>query len=134
MQAADLDALDRHAYISLETFRRSGVGVPTPVWFAIRDGRIVVFTEARAGKVKRLRNDPRARFAVCDVRGRVRGDRWQEGRARIVSDREQERSAYAALRTKYGWQMRLLDAFSRLAGRIQGRAVLEIEPASGSGG
>ncbi len=130
MQAADLDALDRHAYISLVTFRRSGAGVPTPVWFAVRDGRIVVFSEARAGKVKRLRNDPRARFAPCDVRGRVRGERWQDGRARIVVDRAEEQAAYAVLRAKYGWQMRLLDTFSRLAGRIQGRAVLEIEPAA----
>lgn len=128
MQPAELAAFDRNAYLSLVTFRRSGAGVATPVWFAQRDGRLVVFTEARSGKVKRLRNDPRVRFAACDVRGRVRGDRWHEGRARIVSDRADEQAAYAALRAKYGWQMRLLDAVSRLAGRIQGRAVLEIEP------
>lgn len=132
MQPADLAAFDRHAYISLVTFRRSGAGVPTPVWFAVRDGRIVVFSEARAGKVKRLRNDPRVRFAPCDVRGRVRGEHWHDGRARIVADRAGEQAAYAALRAKYGWQMRLLDAFSWLAGRIRGRAVLEIEPAAGS--
>jgi hypothetical protein len=133
MHPADLAAFDRHAYISLVTFRRTGAGVPTPVWFAVRDGRIVVFSEARAGKVKRLRNDPRVRFAPCDVRGRVRGERWQDGRARIVAERAEEQAAYAALRAKYGWQMRLLDAFSRLAGRIRGRAVLEIEPAAGTG-
>jgi hypothetical protein len=132
MQPADLAAFDRHAYISLTTFRRSGAGVPTPVWFAVRDGRIVVFSEARAGKVKRLRNDPRVRFAPCDVRGRVRGEHWHDGRARILADRAGEQAAYAALRAKYGWQMRLLDAFSWLAGRIRGRAVLEIEPAAGS--
>jgi hypothetical protein len=130
MQPADLAAFDRHAYISLVTFRRSGTGVPTPVWFAVHGGRLVVFTEARAGKVKRLRNDPRVRFAPCDVRGRVRGESWQDGRARIVEDRAEEQAAYAALRAKYGWQMRVLDAFSWLAGRIRGRAVLAIEPAA----
>jgi PPOX class probable F420-dependent enzyme len=129
MPTADLAALDRHAYISLVTFRRSGAGVATPVWFAVRDGRIVVFSEARAGKVKRLRNDARVRYALCDVRGRLRGDPWHEGRARIVAASE-EPQAYAALRAKYGWQMRVTDFFSTLAGRIKNRAVLEIEPAA----
>ena len=132
MHAADLAALDRERYISLVTFRRNGAGVATPVWFAFASGRLWVFTEARSGKVKRLRRDPRVRLAACDVRGRVHGS-WGEARAR-VADRAEEPAAYAALRTKYGWQMRLLDLFSRLAGRIQGRAVLAIEPGAESGG
>lgn len=129
MQQSDLRALDREPYISLVTFRRSGAGVATPVWFALRDGRLFVFSEARAGKVKRLRNDARARFAACGVRGRVHGD-WHEARARVVEDPAREREAYAALRAKYGWRMRAVDFFSRLAGRIDARAVLEIEPVS----
>jgi len=127
MQAADLAALDRESYISLVTFRRSGVGVPTPVWFAVQGGSLFAFTESRAGKVKRLRNDPRARFAACNARGRVHGP-WHEARARVLAGAEEQRSAYAALRAKYGWQMRLLDLFSWLGGRIGARAVLEIEP------
>jgi PPOX class probable F420-dependent enzyme len=127
MQAAQLAALDREPYISLVTFRRSGVAVPTPVWFAVRDGRLWAFSESRAGKVKRLRHDARARFAACNVRGRVHGP-WYEARAHVVSDPALQQAAYAALRAKYGWQMRLLDVFSRLAGRIDARAVLEIEP------
>jgi len=132
MQPADLAALDLERYLSLVTFRRPGAGVATPGWFAGASGRLWVFTEARSGKVKRLRRDARARFAPCDVRGRVHGS-WREARAR-VADRAQEPAAYAALRAKYGWQMRLLDFFSRLAGRIQGRAVLEIDPGPESGG
>ena len=131
MHTADLAALDRESYISLVTFRRSGAGVPTPVWFALHEGRLWAFTESRAGKVKRLRHDARARFAVCDVRGRTRGA-WHEARARIVGDAAAQHAAYAALRAKYGWQMRVLDFFSRLAGRIDARAVLEIEPIAGA--
>jgi len=37
------------------------------------------------------------------------------------------RGADAALRAKYGWQMRLVDFFSRLTGRYGRRAILEIE-------
>lgn len=131
MHAADLAALDREPYISLVTFRRSGTGVPTPVWFAVRDGRLWAFSESRAGKVKRLRNDPRARFAACSARGRVHGA-WHDARARVVTAAPQRQAAFAALRAKYGWQIRLLDFFSWLGGRIDARAVLEITPVSGS--
>ena len=60
-------------YVSLATFRRDGRAVETPVWFAPHQGRLYVFSEATAGKVKRLRNDPRARVAPCNVSGRRRG-------------------------------------------------------------
>jgi PPOX class probable F420-dependent enzyme len=115
-----------HGYINLATFRRTGVAVETPVWFAPLDGRLYVFSEGKAGKVKRLRNSPRARIAVCDVRGKLRGE-WIEVVARVVDDPETIERAFAALRAKYGWQMRIVDFFSRLAGRIDKRAIIEIE-------
>jgi PPOX class probable F420-dependent enzyme len=103
------------------------------VWIAERGGRLYVFTEARAGKVKRLRRDPRLRLAPCTGWGALRGD-WLDGRARIVDDAATEAIAYRALGDKYGWQMRLANLGSRLAGRIEGRAVLEItlDPAAGA--
>jgi PPOX class probable F420-dependent enzyme len=131
MPSGKFSDLDREAYISLATFRRDGRAVETPVWFARRGERLYVFTENDAGKVKRLRNGPRARVAACNVRGRLRGE-WIEARARVVDDPGTERDAYAALRAKYGWQMKAVDFFSWLAGRIEGRAIVEIEPASGA--
>jgi PPOX class probable F420-dependent enzyme len=126
MDEAALAALDAESYIALATFRRSGVAVVTPVWFAARDGNLYVFSAGNAGKVKRLRNDPSIRIAACNVRGTVRGV-WIEGRARLLDDREQIRRASEALRRKYGWQMWLADFFSRLSGRIEGRAYLELD-------
>lgn len=126
LSPAALTALDREPYISLATFRRSGEAVETPVWFAVEDGKIYVFSEAKAWKVKRLRNDERARVAACGVRGNVTGE-WFEGKGRRIEDAATEQLAYAALRSKYGWKMRLTDFFSTLAGRINGRAVLELE-------
>ena len=121
--------LDREAYISLATFRRDGRAVKTPVWFARRGERLYVFTENDAGKVKRLRNGPRAQVAACNVRGGLRGD-WIEARGRVVDDAKTERDAYDALHAKYGWQMKMVDFWSRLAGRIASRAIVEIEPGS----
>src|SRR5258705_1818592 len=104
MEHSKFSDLDREAYISLATFRRDGRAVQTPVWFARRGERLYVFTENDAGKVKRLRNGPRARVAACNVRGKLRGD-WLEARRRVVDDPGTERDAYAAVRSKYGRQM-----------------------------
>jgi len=126
MNARDLATLDSESYINLATFRRNGETVETPVWFAARDGKLYVFTESRAGKVKRLRNDARVRIAPCGVRGKLKGA-WIEGTARRIDDPELVRGAYEALSGKYTWQMRMTDFISRLSGRIDQRAILELE-------
>ncbi len=126
MDDTPLTALDREAYISLATFRRNGNAVETPVWFAAHAGRLYVFTAEDAGKLKRLRNDPRVRVAACGVRGGIKGP-WLEGSARRTDDPDSVAAAYDALLRKYGWQMRLTNALSRLSGRIHQRAILEID-------
>ncbi len=112
-------------YLSLATFRSSGKAVETAVWFAAADGKLYVFTAGDSGKVKRLRNSPRSRVAPCDVRGRVHGD-WFDAETHIVEDVARVEAAYAALRAKYGLQMRITDLLSRLTGRYTKRAILEI--------
>jgi hypothetical protein len=126
MTAADVAEMDRNRYMSLATFRKSGAEVATPVWFAAADGRLHVFTAEQSGKVKRLRHSQRVRVAPSDARGRVRGE-WREATARILTDPGAIERAYAALQAKYGWQMRLTNLLSRLTGRINHRAWLEIQ-------
>jgi hypothetical protein len=116
----------RERYVSLSTFRRDGREVRTPVWIAEAEGRYYVFSEGDAGKVKRIRATGRVRLAACDLRGRVRGE-WLAGRGRVAAEPAQVERAYAALRRKYGWQMAIGDFFSKLAGRYDRRAILEIE-------
>ena len=68
MGSTMLDAIRQFAgakYLNLETFRRTGIGVRTPVWFAQdvlhSTPTITVFyiySEFGAGKVKRIRNNP----------------------------------------------------------------------------
>jgi len=126
MDAASLRELDRERYVSLVTFRKNGRGVPTPVWWALDGGRFYAFSEARSGKMKRLRNDPRVHLCGCNARGKAHG-RWHTGRARRCDDAATVGRAYAALHRKYGWQMAVADFFSKLTGRMAGRAILEIE-------
>jgi PPOX class probable F420-dependent enzyme len=113
-------------YVSLATFRRDGREVRTPVWVAEDAGHLYVFSEAKAGKVKRIRATRRVAVAPCDVRGGLEGD-FTEGTGCIVSDAAATRRGYAALRGKYGWQMLIANFFSTLTGRIGNRALLELD-------
>jgi hypothetical protein len=60
------------------------------------------------------------------MRGRVRGV-WWDMAARNVTEPGLMERAHTALRVKYGWQMWRGDMFSRLTGRLQRRAWIEIE-------
>jgi PPOX class probable F420-dependent enzyme len=122
------EPLEHESYISLETFRRNGHGVQTPVWFARLDGKLYVVTDGTSAKVKRLRATTRMRVAPCTVRGTVTGE-WREGSGRVIKDAALAERAHAALVAKYGWQMWILDSVSWLFGRIGRRAYLELTPA-----
>ena len=102
-------------YFSLESYRRDGTPVRTPLWFVERNGELAFYTMAASGKVKRLRRNPRVRVAPCDARGKVTGD-WVDGTARLLEG-EDARQVYALLDRKYGWQRRLLNLLVRLRRR-----------------
>ena len=116
--------LDGERYINLETFKKDGNGVKTPVWAAAQGGKLVVMTDGTSYKVKRLRNDPKIRAAGCDARGSVHGA-WYEGTGKILDEAGAAR-AEATLLEKYGLQYRVLNFFSSIAGRKKRRAYLEI--------
>jgi PPOX class probable F420-dependent enzyme len=117
----ELRALGRRRYVSLTTFRRTGVGVPTAVWIAAAGDALVVTTGAAAGKTKRIRNDPRVELRECDVRGRVRpGAPVVGAHAEVVEDPDEQHRLLEGHRRKYGWQFRVFTAFERL---IAARAV-----------
>ncbi len=63
-------------YISLETFRKSGLAVQTPVWFAQADNDKILYvvTESTSGKAKRIRNKPEVRLAPSNGQGKPKGD------------------------------------------------------------
>lgn len=122
--------LEGKKYLSLETFRKNGAGVRTPVWFATgssgADGaKIYVYTTADLGKAKRIRRNGVVKIAPCNARGHVSGG-WIPGHAAIVGDEE---FAYgmALLNRKYRPWKQLLDLSTRLFPRHQ-RVVIAIRP------
>ncbi len=78
-------------YISLKTFRKTGVGVPTPVWFGEEDGKLYVMTLSKMGKTKRIRNNSRVQVAPCTMRGKVTGPEF-EATARLLAQEDHQRA------------------------------------------
>ncbi len=97
-------------YIALTTFRKSGVAVPTPVWFGEEGGKLYVMTRSDMGKTKRVRNNPQVRIAPCTIRGKVTGPEFA-AQARILPP-EDHAHARQTINRKY-WQARLTSPFSR---------------------
>src|SRR6202171_2128832 len=60
-------------YISLATFRKNGVAVYTPIWFAEDNNKLYFMTSSKTGKYKRIRNNPQVRIAPCTIRGKITG-------------------------------------------------------------
>jgi len=123
MSSSKLNQFEGQKYLSLQTFRKSGAPVNTPVWFA-EDGNVFyVYSLANAGKVKRIRNNPRVKVIPCDIRGNTRGD-WVEATARIVDKAEADR-AHTLLNNKYGLMKRIGGLWSTLLGRERTTIAIE---------
>ena len=91
-------------YMLLTTFRKSGVAVPTPVWFGEDDDNLYIMTRSDSGKFKRIRNNPGVRVAPCTVRGKVTGPEFS-ALARILPPEAWPR-ARQTIHRKY-WLARL---------------------------
>jgi uncharacterized protein len=99
--AGGFEHLRGHKYALLVTYKRSGEGVPTPIWFGLdARGHAYVRTGEQAAKVKRIRNDPRVKLAPCTVRGKPLGP-YAQGTARVVTP-EEVGDAEQAIQENYG--------------------------------
>ena len=114
-------------YLNLENYRTNGTPVAKPMWFAEHQGILYVYSRAEAGKVKRLRRDPRVRVVPCTARGTPRGD-WVLGTAHLLEEPEAS-LGHRLLTAKYGWVKRLGDLISQL--RTQTRVVIAIKGGAG---
>jgi PPOX class probable F420-dependent enzyme len=121
--ARSFDSLRGHKYALVNTFRRSGEAVPTPVWFGLGSGKLYFRTYAGAAKVKRIRNNPRVLVGPCDVRGKPKGE-LIEARARVLAA-DEEPAAEKAIQSNYGLFRRIYE--STFAMRVEG-AYVEVEP------
>ena len=122
-----------HKYLSLETFKKNGEGVKTPVWFAADPGsdlagdgaRLYIYTIGNTGKVKRVQNNGRVKIAPCTIKGHPLGD-WADASAEIVTG-ETASQAMKLLNRKYFPWKQVLGFFALFSRRE--RIVMAIRPA-----
>jgi PPOX class probable F420-dependent enzyme len=112
-------------YVNLETFKKDGTGVKTPVWVGTVDGKLVVGTDSSTFKVKRVQNNPKVRVAVCNASGKKILGPWIDGTARVLRG-SAAAPAEEALDRKYGWQRKGFRFFAKLTGRMKDPVIIEI--------
>jgi PPOX class probable F420-dependent enzyme len=131
-------ALDGKKYLNLETYRKSGKGVRTPVWFALTPAdapagntpKLYVYTTADSGKAKRIRQSSVVKIAPCDVRGTVSGQ-WINAHAKVASGEEFVRGMRLINRKYCPWKQ-ILDLSVLLFRRRERHAQARPGPRAGA--
>jgi PPOX class probable F420-dependent enzyme len=117
----DLDVVNANRYVSLTTFRRTGVPVSSAVWISRDAGELVVVTVDPSGKLKRLAHTSRVELRPCDMRGRVPdGAPTYVGTAVVDRSPEGVAAVKRAIGRKYV-MARLGDAVAAVTDRVRPR-------------
>lgn len=106
-------------FIALETYRKNGSGVSTPVGFVVDGDTLVVRTQAQSGKVKRIRANPVVRVAPSTGRGELLGNPF-EAKATLLDDQESQRVRKLIL-ARYGLIWRAIELSNLVVNRLKGR-------------
>jgi len=114
-------------YVSLETYRKSGAPVRTPVWITADGDKLYCWTLTDTGKIKRIRANPKVRLAKCDASGKLEGQ-WVAAQARILESPAALNAQLRRLRAKYGWKYLAYRLISVL--RRAETSAIEFVPAS----
>lgn len=117
-----IEEFENQKFISLETFRKNGVGVKTPVWFTTEDDMLYVWTEASSGKAKRIRRDGKVIIAPSTASGEPVGN-WMDAQATADSSPEALEHINNLMKKKYG----LAFAGFRLMGKLRKATYTEIK-------
>ncbi|MEM7019448.1 MAG: hypothetical protein AAF512_19180 [Pseudomonadota bacterium] len=107
----------------MSTLKKSGEHVDTPVWVVqlAGDPNYYFISNRALGKVKRIRNFPDVKVAICTANGKLLGE-WQAATAELAGGEGSEayEKVHQALVNKYGWQLRairMMEGVMRVFGR-----------------
>jgi uncharacterized protein len=106
MSSDKITAFLDEKYLNLETYKKNGQAIKTPVWFVVNDGIIYVATPSTTGKVKRLNHSKNVRIVPSDLKGKPKGD-WIDAAAYFANESESEQ-AIKLRKKKYGLMARLI--------------------------
>ena len=111
-----LDQFLDQKYINLETYKKDGTPVRTPVWFVIDNDLIYVITRDSTGKVKRLKNNQYVRIVSCSFKGEPKNE-WVKGKTEMITGEEADK-AIKLRKKKYGMFARLSGIFTSQKGNL----------------
>ena len=111
-----LDQFLDQKYINLETYKKDGTSVRTPVWFVIDNDLIYVITRDSTGKVKRLKNNHDVQIVSCSFKGKPKNE-WIKGKAEKITGKEVD-IAIKLRKKKYGMSARLIGLFTSQKGNL----------------
>ena len=120
-----LDQFLDQKYINLETYKKDGTYVRTPVWFVIDNDLIYVITRDSTGKVKRLRNNQDVRIVLCSFKGEPKSE-WIKGKAENITGDEANR-VINLRKKKYGMFARLSGIFTSQKGNLMVYSIKTID-------
>ena len=103
-------------YINLETYKKDGTPIRTPVWFVIDTDLIYVITRDSTGKVKRLKNNQSVRIVPCSFKGQSKNG-WVNGMAEKITGEKADK-AIKLRKKKYGMSARLIGLFTSQKGNL----------------
>jgi PPOX class probable F420-dependent enzyme len=112
----DLEQIKSEKYISLETYRKNNQAVRTPVWFVIKDDLIIIITRDQTGKIKRLRNNQKVKFATCSIKGKT-STVMTSGIAQILTEEETVK-AVKLRDKKYGFFSKVAKFLTKKKGNL----------------
>jgi PPOX class probable F420-dependent enzyme len=113
-------------YLNLETFRKNGQSLKTPVWFVQEGEKLYVRTIANSGKVKRLRNHGRVNIMPCGQEGEPLGT-WVPAQARETTEAALAAHVRELLVAKYGDLVAYFEAQNKAKGLEYTLLLIEAE-------
>jgi uncharacterized protein len=110
-----LEQFQKQSYLNIETFRKSGQGVKTPVWFAQDGNMLYVWTQADSGKAKRIRNNGTVNIAPSTGSGQPLGE-WLPAKAQTNEAPEAIKQVEKLMKKKYGIMFHIFGFLGRMRG------------------
>jgi len=113
--------------ISLETYRKNGEPVRTPVWFLEENGMLYVHTDDSTGKVKRIKRNPKVRVAPSHFRGKPKGE-YIDAQAELETSAEVVEKYYSKIYKRYGLMATLTKFIQRFSRSKANDIIVVIRP------
>lgn len=110
-----LSQFEKQQYINLETYRKNGETVKTPVWFAQDGNTLRVWTQADSGKIKRIRRDGKVRITPSTASGEALGE-WVEAQAKVMEEAHEISQTISLFKRKYGIMFNMFGLLGKIRG------------------